>query len=234
MKGRKMANENSNHEWGSAQKLGNQPDAIDRALNTALAKYSAAEPRVGLEERVLANLRSERDNLRESWWRRPITIVPVSALAAIMIVTAVLAWRFERPHPSSATKRSPVTAPRDKPGSQPAGSHATEHPEGGRKNPGGAQMALSVKSAHEHRAQAQSVRGQSAEGIATPTPRLDQFPSRQPMSEQEAALIRYVREFPAEAVMIAQAQDEYEKELEKRKEAERAESEPSNSDLQER
>jgi hypothetical protein len=44
-------------------------------------------------------------------------------------------------------------------------------------------------------------------------PRLDQFPSAQPLSEQEIALARYVSQFPQEATLIARAQGEYEKEI---------------------
>ena len=47
------------------------------------------------------------------------------------------------------------------------------------------------------------------------TPRLDQFPSPRPLSEQEQMLARYVREFPQEAVLVARAQTERRKELEK-------------------
>ena len=35
-------------------------DELDRMLDATLAKYAAAEPRAGFEERVLANLRAER------------------------------------------------------------------------------------------------------------------------------------------------------------------------------
>ena len=35
-------------------------DEFDRMLDAALAKYAAVEPRTGLEERVLANLRAEQ------------------------------------------------------------------------------------------------------------------------------------------------------------------------------
>lgn len=39
-------------------------------------------------------------------------------------------------------------------------------------------------------------------------PRLDQFPSPQPLSEQEEALEQYVEQFPREAVLVANAQTE--------------------------
>jgi hypothetical protein len=50
---------------------------------------------------------------------------------------------------------------------------------------------------------------------AKPAPRLGQFPSQRPLSEQEELLVRYVRESPQEAVLVARAQAEREKELEK-------------------
>ena len=50
-----MADENQNHDWQAAER-----DPLDRDLDAALAKYAAVEPRAGLEDRVLANLRAER------------------------------------------------------------------------------------------------------------------------------------------------------------------------------
>jgi hypothetical protein len=41
-----------------------KPDEFDRMLDAALAKYAAVEPRTGLEERVLANLRPSRRAFR--------------------------------------------------------------------------------------------------------------------------------------------------------------------------
>jgi hypothetical protein len=44
-------------------------------------------------------------------------------------------------------------------------------------------------------------------------PRLDQFPSPRPLSDEEKLLVRYVRDFPQDAIMIAQAQAVAEKEM---------------------
>jgi len=38
------------------------------------------------------------------------------------------------------------------------------------------------------------------------SPKLSQFPSPQPLSEQERLLVRYVTDFPQEAAMVAKAQ----------------------------
>ena len=64
-------------------------DRLDRMLEAALAKYAAAEPRPGLEDRVLANLRAERTRMPvHAWWRWS-----VAAVLAVVIVAMALAWR---------------------------------------------------------------------------------------------------------------------------------------------
>ena len=45
---------------------------LDDQLEAALAKYAAVEPRTGLEERILANLKSRpSSSTRVAWWRWP-------------------------------------------------------------------------------------------------------------------------------------------------------------------
>ena len=63
-----------------------EPD-LDQVLDQALARYSDVEPRAGLEERILANLRSQPQP-RPWWmtWRMP-------ALAAAILVAALVAYR---------------------------------------------------------------------------------------------------------------------------------------------
>jgi hypothetical protein len=46
------------------------------------------------------------------------------------------------------------------------------------------------------------------------SPRLDQFPSQRPLSEQEQLLKTYVSRFPKEAALIADEQAQREKEIE--------------------
>ena len=62
-------------------------------------------------------------------------------------------------------------------------------------------------------------------------PRLEQFPSPSPLSEEEKLLKEFVRNSPQEAVLVAQAQAERQKELD-RLMADRASK--SESDQQER
>jgi hypothetical protein len=44
--------------------------------------------------------------------------------------------------------------------------------------------------------------------VAASAPKLDQFPSPQPLSEQEKILASYVAEYPEHAVLVAQARAE--------------------------
>ena len=46
-------------------------------------------------------------------------------------------------------------------------------------------------------------------------PKLDQFPSPQPLSAEEIALVQYVENFPKEARLVAQAQQEFALETQK-------------------
>src|ERR1700691_4821482 len=81
-------------------------DVFDRELDTALEKYAAAEPRTGLEERVLANLQTEQNRApMPAWW----LWAAVTALAVVvLVVTASLTWRFERPVPSAMAQPAPA------------------------------------------------------------------------------------------------------------------------------
>lgn len=171
-------------------------DELDRMLDTALAKYAAAEPRTGLEDRVLANLRAERTRIPvHAWWRWS-----VPAALAVVIVALALAWR-------SGKSSLPVVA-----------DHSTAQMQG-TKEPlkqtvsdierGGVRSVESGparnKTGHHYRPSVE---------IAI-HPKLDQFPSPQPLSEQEIALARYAHQFPQEATLLARAQVEYEKEIQR-------------------
>jgi hypothetical protein len=49
--------------------------------------------------------------------------------------------------------------------------------------------------------------------VAEADPKLDVFPSPRPLSEEELALARYVRNFPSDAKLVAQAQEASEREV---------------------
>jgi hypothetical protein len=184
---------------------------FDRELDAALAKYAAVEPRPGLEDRVLANLRAEEARVPErAWWRWSA----VGVAAAIVI--AVLAFRSGEPSHPVVMKHPPTVAP------------AMQRP--------GARVGMAVaKNSHPPaRPPANRIPHWAGEPPVSAGPKLDQFPSPQPLSTQELALTRYVSQFPEEATLIARAQYEYETEIQQKMKDAIPEIKISDSDQQER
>jgi hypothetical protein len=169
---------------------GPSSDGFDRELDAALARYVAVEPRTGLEERVLSNLCAERQrSIPNSWWQWPA----VAAFTALLLITGFVAWQ--------STWRSPRPV-------QNVANHSLMIPtianEGVPSAPqGGVVVRPSRKSRHGAQLNASSRRHPAP--IFGSAPRLDQFPSPQPLSEQEAILARYVTKYPEHAALIAQA-----------------------------
>ena len=190
---------------------GNQ-DELDRVLDAALAKY-AAEPRAGLEERVLANLRAERTRGAErAWWRWGV----LAAVATLAIIAVALNWKPDgRAHPGTRVAATTPTT-------QPARTQvATNREQRGVRS----RLAGTARKATRH---------VSIPITVSARPKLDQFPAPQPLSEQEQALARYVSQFPQEAALIARAQAEYEKEMQQMMKGTSSETEGYDSDQKER
>jgi hypothetical protein len=163
-------------------------DELDSVLDAALVKYAAAEPRAGLEERVLASLRAERTRVADHWWWRWRW---AGALATIVAVVVALAWKSGKQSPpivarsTSVTMRSPVSL----------GTHVASVDGGALRLQG-----HSMRETPRHPLRAQSA--------AAAIPRLDVFPSPQPLSEQEKIMASYVAEYPEQAALIARARME--------------------------
>jgi hypothetical protein len=190
-----------------------ESDDLDRVLDAALAKYSAVAPRAGLEERVLANIRAERARSADrAWWRWS-----VAGALAVVIAVAALAWRASRAsHPAVVLRPSSTTPSLQRSGMEMA------------SNNGGNESREQKRAVHKKL-------GPQARGSAVVAgPKLDQFPSPAPLTEEELALARYVRQFPGEATLIAQAQEEYEIEVQRKMREAGTEAQPSNSDNHER
>ncbi len=170
---------------------GNQ-DELDRVLDVALAKLKS-EPRAGLEERVLANLRAETARGAERVWRRWGVL---AAVAAALVIVAALSWRPGRS--ARPTNHVAIAMPT----TQPASTQVAAS---------GEPREVRLQAGHALR---KTRRPRAVEAVtAAAQPKLEQFPSPQPLSEQERALARYVSQFPHEAELIARAQEEYEKEI---------------------
>ena len=165
-------------------------DSLDHELDAALAKYAAVEPRAGLEARILANLRTQPSHSAiRNWWRWSAA----AALAAMIVIAVALAWRSSRPsHPLTAGHPSVATPAPNEPGPQFVANTAGNIPQ-----PQGHTPAQTVR---PHRS-APTV-------VVSAEPKLDQFPSPQPLSEQEQILANYVVKYPERAALIAEARME--------------------------
>lgn len=158
----------------------------DQWLDAALNQYGEAEPRTGLEGRVLMNLRIDRERLteRRNWW-------PAFVAVAAVVVAGV--FFLGKDHPGAKERIAAVQAP------------VIDHPERSVKPDRKPSMAVISEA---------SIMRKPAEHrwprhiVETTVPRLEQFPSPQPLSEQERILANYVAQYRQEAVMLARAHTE--------------------------
>jgi hypothetical protein len=157
---------------------------LDRELDAALAKYATAEPRPNLQDRILANLRAEQKRAPEhARWRW------AAAAMAVLVLFLSLTLRSKKPEKNNmVAHQSPATA-QTQAANQTGPSPIQPHEEASQKH--AAHRTIS------HLATA-----------AAASPKLDQFPSPRPLSEQEAILARYVTKYPQHAALIAQARTE--------------------------
>ena len=165
-------------------------DEFDRMLDAALAKYAAVEPRTGLEERVLASLRAEQARVPDhAWWRWSA----IAAVAAVIVVAVALSLRSDKPsHPVVGNHPpTPMQAPKERGMEIIAIAHRS-----------------GTRPARPSTAQKPEMRPSPPEGAIARAPKLEQFPSPQPLSEQEKLLQNYVAENPEQAVLLARARTE--------------------------
>jgi hypothetical protein len=154
---------------------------IDDMLDSLLANYSSAEPRPGLETRILANLREAKKESSQGWWN--FKWLWAGVVAAAIIVAAVLAGGRHRIEPPKhvMAKTSPAIP---EPAIQP---HAPTAPKEtvriyrrkprATKQPQNATLALSERPAN--------------------------FPTPVPLSEQERMMFSYLENTPQE-IIVAQ------------------------------
>ncbi len=168
-------------------------DKFDHELDVALAKYAAAEPRAGLEERILANLRAEPEHhspIRE-WWRWPAI---VAFAAMVLIVALSLVWRSGQP-------RLDKEAHHPSPAIQDNAHDGTQVAVHGGSNQLRTTHAAAVKKTTTHT-------DPRSLAVVAAAPHMEQFPSPQPLSEQEQILMSYVANFQDHATLVARARME--------------------------
>ena len=159
----------------------------DQWLESALIQFGRAEPRVGLENRLRANLRAERARayLRKRCWR---ALGTVASLAAILVAVRVEERDRERkPESTAATSTTNRAEAREL--VQPRPIPQIVHP---------AREVVLRRPAHRP----------TRDLAVASTPKLAQFPSPQPLSEQERILASYVAKYPEHAALVAQARAE--------------------------
>ena len=188
---------------------------LDRVLDAALTKYADASPRAGLEERILANLRTGQPReAASSWWHWGLA----AGVAAVAILALAVSLRFGKAaHPVIANHAAVST---------PDSSHLPL--------PSETQVASREKAGQVRRVRRTVRLRAQPRNLIADGPKLDQFPSPQPLSEEELALVRYVRSFPKEATLIAEAQKEFDVEAKKQMSDDTLQNQPSDSSQQER
>jgi hypothetical protein len=175
--------------WNHAESQVRQAknDGLDLELDAVLRQYAAVEPRAGLEERLLANLRAECERATvQVWWRWSAA----GAVAAVVLMLALfLSWRSRESQVSKTVGPNATEASREVPNSKLANSHLPSQP------------VASVRPAVANRSRHSSAVVKSA-------PRVEQFPSPRPLSEQEEILAGYVATYPEHATLVARARSE--------------------------
>jgi hypothetical protein len=155
-------------------------DFVDRLLDASLAGYAAAEPRPGLEQRILARLAGEPQPAAWPGWRW----LPVGALAVGALLAAVLLLPRDETAPAPPTIGSqpvpvtPSTAPTAMP--PPAPVVATARP------------ALPRARAPQ---------------FTTALARAQQFPRAGTLTEEERHLMSYLNSTPHEVLVAAVRSD---------------------------
>ena len=175
--------------WNRAERQVRQAknDALEHELDAALAQYAAVEPRTGLEERLLANLRAECERATvQVWWRWSAA---GAVAAAVLILTLFLSWRTRESQVSKAVGHNATEASREVPKGKLANPHLPSQP------------VASVRPAVANRSRRSTA-------VVTTAPRVEQFPSPRPLSEQEEILACYVATYPQHATLVARARSE--------------------------
>jgi len=183
---------------------------VERWMNAALSQHSNVEPRTGLENRILANLQSERTRLalQSRWWWTAGTVV----LAAAIVVAMWLGEGSVRRSPPRTVESPAMTHQEDAGVSKPPA----------RPRQGDRRAIAAPPKRLEERASRHSSPGKA--------PKLDQFPSPAPLNEQEQMLARYVEDFPQRAALIARSQTDLRKQDELEMSAPRPKNARSSSD----
>jgi hypothetical protein len=167
----------------------NDNDRFDQWLDSALKEYGNVHPRVGLESRIVNSLEARgRLVIRRRW-----TLGIVATAATVLALTI---WVGSPRHSGGRIAYSAGAS---------IGTRPKRH-----------ELAMAQPSlVNTPRRRARHQLGKSPRTVnrvlTTKEPRLEQFPSPRPLSEQEQLLAAYVTQFHERAVLMARAQTELRK-----------------------
>jgi hypothetical protein len=161
---------------------------IDDMLDSLLANYSSAEPRPGLETRILANLQGAAGNESPAGWWNFKWIWAGMVTAAIIVAAVLISGRHRVAPPTNVVVKSSQPAP------QPENQrHVLIAPKETAKVP-------------RHKPSTAPIAQQSAALALSQRPAV--FPTPTPLSEQEKLLLSYVAGTPREEVVAQSHPDE--------------------------
>ena len=159
---------------------------MDDVLDSLLANYSSAEPRPGMETRILANLREAEKKAPQGWWN--FKWIWAGVVAAAIVMAAVLINGRHRVAPPTKVIVK-VSTPAPQPEIQP---HAPATPN---------------ETAKTHRRKPPAARQPQNAALAL-SERPAVFPTPTPLSEQEKLLLSYLAGTPREEVIAQSHPDE--------------------------
>lgn len=179
----------------------------ERELDGALARYAAVEPRVGLEQRVLANLRAEQQVHAARGWRQWRAFAALAVGGSIAMVSASLLIKTKVFDPATASGVGSREDVKKESWTAVAAQSDTGKPalESGRLQEHVQSNERTRDAAANHPATIELRRPETAGEVA---PKLERFPAPEPLSEQEKLLVRFVEDDPQQAALVAEARAE--------------------------
>jgi hypothetical protein len=148
---------------------------LDQLIDSALSTY--AEPRAGLEARVLANLTAQPT--RRPWLPWAISL-PIAACIVLMLMLYPRHNRIEEPVHQAQQSPAPHTQ------AAPENSIAQA-----------AQLPA-------HHPQPRVIVAHATRTASAPLPKLDTFPGARPLSPQEQALVHFITHAPPSEIQAIQ------------------------------
>jgi hypothetical protein len=168
---------------------------MDEMLDSLLANYSSAEPRPGLETRILANLKlansrdAEGREAGRGWWGLKWMWAGAALAAAIIVGAVLMSGRHHVAPPSNTMVQTHQPVPQ-----QPAVKSSLP-------------STVGATPPIHHRRKTLAPEPQQNVGLAW-SQRPPVFPTPTPLSEQERMLLQYYSRTPREEVIAQSHPDE--------------------------